>query len=235
MPRITKAECFRNIENAQNIRKIANNTWQYEHDGETVIRLHFTDIIRKTSDGKMVLNTGGWKTHTTKDRFNTMTKYRIYSDKGIWYVGNGVPYYDGMVLPDALDDFDPDEAKARIKEVRAVKRKLKKFVAQLDDLERLPAPNGGDCWGCNFSDPSKRKKLGSWGRDTYDDSDVYPMGRDCVKGHVDEDYLHGSLIVRAMRWCGYRDEGIAHYLAYGPSDSVKRALYRFLKHKHGLA
>jgi len=54
---------------------------------------------------------------------------------------------------------------------------------------------------------------------------------------MDEGYLHGSLLVNAMRWAGYKDEGIS--LCYGMAkrgnrDAFKRALRRYLKRKLGL-
>ena len=91
---------------------IANNTIEYHRpDGTRVIRLHHTDIIEFLPDGKIRLNTQGWKTVTTKDRMNCLPGYRIGSVRGQWYVYRGsgwndavekIAFYDGMILPDAF-------------------------------------------------------------------------------------------------------------------------------------
>lgn len=92
---------------ALNPKRIANNTFKYARpDGTTVVRLHLTDIIETLPDGRVRLNSGGWKTVTTKDRFNKYTPYRVWSDKGTWYVhheGAKAPFFDGMLLPDAIN------------------------------------------------------------------------------------------------------------------------------------
>lgn len=67
----TKTEIMAGIENVVSSKKIANNTVQYKlTDGTEVIRLHNTDILTKYRNGKIVLNTDGWLTPTTKERLN---------------------------------------------------------------------------------------------------------------------------------------------------------------------
>lgn len=50
---------------------------------------------------RITLNTGGWRTRTTKDRMNQFSAqfcgnaFRVYQDKGVWFVlvrGNEAPY-----------------------------------------------------------------------------------------------------------------------------------------------
>lgn len=70
----TKSDIMAGIENVVSSKKIANNTIQYKlADGTEVIRLHNTDIFTKYRNGKIVLNTDGWLTPTTKDRLNNYT------------------------------------------------------------------------------------------------------------------------------------------------------------------
>src|SRR5258708_1370256 len=96
---------------AYKLRIVKRNTFQFERDGETVIRLHETDIVRKRN-GYVILNSGGWKTVTTKDRMNDHLPagYRLFSDHGQWYVApwrgswetlkrERVPFFDGMAIP----------------------------------------------------------------------------------------------------------------------------------------
>ncbi len=70
-------------------RFVAPNTLCYElSDGSECIQLHDTVIVRTYPDGKIKLDSGGWKTATTKERINR-------------YIGSRkdrVPYVDGMIL-----------------------------------------------------------------------------------------------------------------------------------------
>lgn len=96
-----------------------------EVDGAILVRLYHTNILKYHTDGTVELNSGGWLTHTTKDRLNEYLRpeYCVTSDRGYWYVyeknpeyidwsregfpeGRVVPcwvkldgFYDGMVLP----------------------------------------------------------------------------------------------------------------------------------------
>jgi hypothetical protein len=81
--------------------KLANNTYA-ERRGEAIaIRLHATDILTFNPDGSIVANTGGWKTLTTKDRFNQFLPVRIWQKAGRWFLGdNGktVEFADGLTI-----------------------------------------------------------------------------------------------------------------------------------------
>lgn len=77
------------------------------------IRLHKTDVVTYTGDGRLLLSTGGWKTMTTKARINdfTPTGVNVYSLKGDWRVyysggpygptpqaAKSIPFVDGVTL-----------------------------------------------------------------------------------------------------------------------------------------
>lgn len=52
-------------------RKIANNTYlERLVDNSIAVRLHATDVVVIFPDDVVVLNSGGWRTKTTKDRLN---------------------------------------------------------------------------------------------------------------------------------------------------------------------
>ena len=139
---------------------IARNTFRFTApDGATVTRLHITDIVRALPRGRYQLDSGGWRTVTTKDRIASAigaAGYRIWANKGSWYVGAGkldvpaVPYYDGMILPDAFKH----KGKAEKKEAAEQKLRLavRKFCAKLDGMKELPVPRNGDCWLCCMKD-----------------------------------------------------------------------------------
>lgn len=106
-------------------RKLASNTtlriWQ-DDEGETwfVVRLHRTDIAKVSADGtRMILNSGGWQTVTTKQRLNQLlpkarthgferygTDVGISQRAGEWFISGShdqgtewkVPFTDGVEL-----------------------------------------------------------------------------------------------------------------------------------------
>ena len=94
------------VEDALRVITMTPHIVRYLLERDPVVRLHLTDIIETLPDGRVRLNSGGWKTVTTKDRFNKYTPYRVWSDKGTWYVhheGAKAPFFDGMLLPDAIN------------------------------------------------------------------------------------------------------------------------------------
>jgi hypothetical protein len=237
-------ECFTQAEIAEwKPRKIANNTWRYVRKGWGVkpeeeaefIRLHHTDIIRKDRQGRVALHSGGYRTVTTKDRINRFSPYRIYSKRGVWYVlgapkagetisGDGIPFYEGIVLPDAFKKAPPKAVKGEDRLRSQVARMLKK----LDKQPTLPQPSPGDCLFCQIAaQPGHAQRLNN----------------DCVREHLKENYLHGSLLVRAVLARSYGDPAVVwHMRTHGWSEfsegkrtgknyykgDMKRDLKRFL-------
>lgn len=76
-------------------------------DEEIVFRLYNTNIVT-VRPTEIILNTGGWRTKTTKLRMNKIADehslgYQVYSEKGRWVVAVGhitniVPFHDGMSI-----------------------------------------------------------------------------------------------------------------------------------------
>lgn len=198
----TKKEIMKGIDSEKS-RIVANNTIEYFKNGNRNIRLHDTDIISFFEDGSYILNSGGWRTHTTKERINRFVPgLRLHQEKGIWYV-NGEVFYDGIHFTDdhvLKSNPIPDPIKANAK----IKRKIAKFVKQIDDIKEIPIPNAGDCWICSMFGPDKT----------------------CLESHLDENYLHGSLIVNALRDKGYKDDQLPFVIT--SKWAVKNALRRYL-------
>lgn len=71
-------------------RKLANNTWVERRDAGFAVRLHDTDVVTYYPDGSIRLDTGGWRTVTTKERINRFSPFGISSVKGVWTVFTGV-------------------------------------------------------------------------------------------------------------------------------------------------
>mgnify|MGYP006292751249 CR=1 FL=1 len=81
------------------IRKIGNNTYgEILSDGSVGIMLHSTYVVKIHPDNSATLNSGGWYTSTTKDRINQYSPVRVFQRKGEWYLNDGTPYTDGMVV-----------------------------------------------------------------------------------------------------------------------------------------
>lgn len=82
-------------------RKIGNNTYLERHMNDIVVKLHDTHVVVYRADGDIVLDSGGWQTHTTKDRMNRHTRAMITQAAGEWYVtwhDWAGDFSDGMVL-----------------------------------------------------------------------------------------------------------------------------------------
>ena len=107
-----EAERFRE---SSRTRKLGNNTvlrWSEDEPGRErdwyAIRLHDTDVVTFYADGTIQLDSGGWKTVTTKDRMNKILQpngYTLYQQDFEWFItrlpfshNEPSPYYDGMVL-----------------------------------------------------------------------------------------------------------------------------------------
>ena len=86
---------------------VRNNTRLTEYvDGRRTLRLHATDIITWKPDGKIILNSGGRRTHMTKERLNAFLpdSIRVYQKNYSWYIiknndyTNKIAFVDGMEL-----------------------------------------------------------------------------------------------------------------------------------------
>ena len=76
----------------------------------TIVQLHNTDVVHRVNVNNVVtLNSGGWKTPSTKVTMNTAMRLIygsiapcIYQSKGKWYVkfnnGDIELYFDGMII-----------------------------------------------------------------------------------------------------------------------------------------
>lgn len=87
--------------------RIGHNTYLVSIPEGYGIRYHDTVIVRYARDGAVYLNTGGWRTVTTKARLNQFTPVglSVYQEKHVWYVwqprtwprASLVDFYDGML------------------------------------------------------------------------------------------------------------------------------------------
>lgn len=237
-------------------RMIANNTFEYATPTHRVTRLHVTDIVKFDKKGRVTLNSGGWRTKTTKARMNdtlSSTDFRVYSGRGQWFVQDVVsnrsaPFFDGITLPDAFEGKAAERAEKRGKAEVKLKEDIKKFVEKtLPKGEAIPMPGNGDCWAClMFDQEQPRGKVNGlgWTASPPPESKL-TRDNDHLLQHVKEGYMHGSLIVNAFRDAGYKDEGLALICGWGSSAGkprnvsdyarIRRIVRRYLQKRLGLA
>jgi len=195
-------------------RKIANNTWAERRGDAVAVRLHDTDILTFHRDGRIVFDTGGWFTVTTKERMNRYTPAHIWSEQGVWFV-NGEPYADGCTLhPDGtLTGTAEQSALDRQKKLRS---DINRWVRSITPEQVVDAFDNhqGDCFLCRFGQ-------------TY-----------CVPSHLEEHYFHAHLVKRAVEDAGYRSPDAVLSMIYHDAqrgqvadDFLRRPLRKYLK-KH---
>lgn len=78
-------------------------------DGGRALRYHATDVVT-VRDGVVTLNSGGWRTSTTKKRINSALPagWYLYQSAFEWFIrlpcGAVTRFEDGMTLVDRADD-----------------------------------------------------------------------------------------------------------------------------------
>ena len=213
-----KSEIMEGVE-CESSKIVANNTVAYiRKDGTRVIRLHHTDVLEFPKTGEVVFNSGGWKTVTTKDRMNEFQNVAtIIQDRGLWYLfpsnknkSARIPYFDGIIIKDGKI-LNPVDSHHDVEQI--LLKKIQKYCKELKTLPRLPVPSSGDCFMCQFGDTN--------------------MGDDHLISHLDELYIHGSLIFNALKHAGYTDSSVIFHMDI--RDSIVRAVRKYFKAKLGLA
>jgi len=201
---------------------IGNNTLEIQYkDGSKAVRLHNTDVITFTANDTIILNSGGWKTPTTKSRIsaNLPRGWNLYQHNYKWYLKN----YDTLEQITYFDkiEIDFNQIKAKIvnpkentekseKEINSIKKSVNKYIKLIDKLDKIPAPNGGDCWHCFFQIQGKG----------FGDKQEH------LREHLKDDYLHGSIIYLALKEKGYQTP--QYLMQLNAKESIKNALRSYL-------
>lgn len=220
--RETKAQMLQGVEGVESAKIVANNTLCIDYeDGRRAWRLHRTDIVTLLPNGNYVLNSGGWRTPTTKDRIN---KYflggQVYQMDGAWYISKGyrwdddsrehVDFFDGIELtPDCVVVGSMPEESEEVR-VKTWIKKINKFVSIIDDLPGPPPIRDNDCLFCNVQ----------WEKPEH------------VKEHIENNQMYGILIIRALEAQGRNVDFIYNNWH---TDIIKMALRRYLKRCLGIA
>lgn len=177
-------------------KKLANNTYIVRDGDNLAVRLHNTNILFFQPDGVITVNTGGWKTMTTKARINDyIGNPRITRDKGLWYWWQGgdwqtwketrIPFTDGDQI--IQGELRPQATPAQDKEQGKLRKQIDKFAQLCAASIPLDPPGPGDCFDCQFSTPDG-KCLG----DSFND-------KEHLLSHMEEGCVVPSLVYRAMK------------------------------------
>lgn len=204
----TKREMVEDVQREHGIagplvaRKVANNTLEYENPntGERVIRLHATDILRFATGKRptVTLNTGGWKSVTTKDRLHRFlpSGFFVGSDRGAWRVTtqmNGTtgvyPYADGIAF--YLDTGEPLPGTVPAAEAEALKLATdKRMIARY--IKKLTTEGWADPAGDPWVVPN--------------DKGLY--AEDAVRDWLEGAYVTRQVFVQALRHSGMPEVGV---------------------------
>jgi hypothetical protein len=183
-------------------KKIANNTVRYTRpDGSVCIRLHKTDIVTSVK-GDITLNSGGYKTPTTKDRMNNALRpmgWSVTQERKVWYLArigewdNKITFADGITI-----HADNTVTGAGVGPDRSLIMRIKKYAKGFAAALPVKPPDNGDCWGCLFHR--------SGNSSPYD----MPMGTDHLILHFGgtkeqpEPYYVPSLLLRVLETRGIK-------------------------------
>jgi hypothetical protein len=171
---------------AKDQKKIGANTTLRREPGRYVIHYHNTDIIFIYPDYVMV-DSGGWKTVTTKQRFNDILGFaRFWSENGQWHVcmsvyhqsvdqarvnkthlfADGMKFFSNGKVTGFAKPRDEDKATRLRKQITAYATNYANALAD----GKIEAPSGGDCWFCSMSVSSGANAGKSLGDATGDKS-----------------------------------------------------------------
>ena len=171
----------------ENGKPFGNNTRIIQIGENIAIRLHETNIVTFAPDGTIALNSGGWRTVTTKERMNDALRgqgVQITQAKGLWYIGGSL-FYDGITIKEGgvLNPQAPQDMEIYKKQIdKMVKTYIDGFIDHIVE-NGLEEPSGGDCWACCMQATDGRPDA---------------MGIDHYFSHFDEKYYVPSLFVNAL-------------------------------------
>jgi hypothetical protein len=217
---MTKSEVLKGEENVVNSHKTGRNTVIFTlSDGTEICKYVDTHVSTKKPDGTVVLQSGGYRTQTTKERIWMHTGIAISQLKGGWYMPDGSLFYDGIVLKDR------EVISAKIMPTKASKKKIAEMRAKIAAYVALitpgnfPTPKMGDCFYCMGSEVGTNANLGDVTNNV-----------DHLLSHVEEEYVVGSLLVNAMKEDSMDDRTIGY--AYSMPEvylwKVHKAVTRYL-------
>lgn len=183
-------------------RKVGNNTYLVRNSGvpgdSIHLKLHNTYIITWFADGRIELNSGGYRTVTTKARINEfLAGFGVSQERGVWYLTTSTPesywsklviFEDGLVInPDGtVTGGSPiEDTKKALKLRKRVNAFATNYIAAFKAGD-VPAPSSGDCWYCLMKN-EEGNTLGE-----------IQKSAEHILSHLEEEYYVPSLLSRAF-------------------------------------
>lgn len=160
----------------QNRRKVGNNSWlERREDGSIALRLHNTDVVRWYPD-RIVMDTGGWHSRTTRDRMNWWIPGDVWTNRGTMFYlpPNRDPYankwdkeYQKSNLVDWYDQMTTDyEGNVLPKEEGQAYRDGYHYVSNYDLAVKLAHQRmSQDEWDRWFTEGPSLTEVGKWIQD----------------------------------------------------------------------
>lgn len=171
-------------------RKVGNNTYLHKAGEDIALRFHKTDVVTFKQNGDVVLDSGGWKTPSTKVRINDYIPGRIHQELSIWYVtyrDKTVPYSDKMILhANSTMTGEGEDPHKQIKLKKRIAQYSKAYIAQFLD-GKVPKPGLGDCFYCGMRTVNEHIPLGEATKNT-----------EHLESHLEEKYYVPGLLTRAI-------------------------------------
>lgn len=169
-------------------RPTANNTTVRMVENGVAIRLHSTDIVTVYDNGDMRLDSGQWRTNTTKERINRYSNAGISQKNNVWYMRDGSLFYDGIVIDwhgTPKKPKQPEKYEAKLKQIKKQAKEYARGYVEAIKAGQVPFPSAGDCWMClMFKERADA---------------------DHIRQHIKDKYYVPSLLVNAGHDAGYQD------------------------------
>lgn len=204
---------MRKLRTARNIdrgKPIDRNTRLMLRGENVAVKLHATDVVTFAPDGSVTLNTGGWKTVTTKDRINNASPYQVWSKRGTWYVtigGISVPFAEGITISASGEVRGGGDQDAERRE-QSVRKQAKTYAAGFVSAlysGAVKLPSAGDCMLCRGKSDGEH-----------------------IASHMEENYYVPSLLVNALQAFGASQAATQSAWSYmqkaRPVESLEDAL-----------
>lgn len=189
-----KAELARSRSGTRVLHRNLRTTLR-EENGAIIMRLVDTDIITWHPDGRIVLNTGGWHTVTTKRRMNYyIDDAVIYQEKNVWYLAprtapgkaynwdhpiffaEGITLHADGTITGAANQEEADAIKRLAKQINKYSAEYASAMLNC----KIPVPSTADCMDCSYD---------------------WMSSNDHLISHLDESYYVPSLLVNAIKAC----------------------------------
>ena len=205
---------------AKDSKKVANNTYLIRNGQGIALKLHDTSVIVYLPNGSIVLDSGTWRTTTTKERINQFQNLcRLYQENSVWFVSTSKDrkiFADGITISKNGRITKGLPLKA-VKKTADLKKKINKYIngyisAFFNGL--VPAPESRDCWFCSMN-TIEGQSLGECTKNTSH-----------LLEHFKESYFVPSLLANAMKHtpvCKFAENAL--YYAWNVCDLAEMSDY----------